>query len=182
MAAHYVFAYGSLVGTPAAVSARPAALAGHRRSWRVAMDNTADLPGYKHYLDPATGERPAICVAFLDLEPVAGSTVNGMLLEVDRAALAGLDRRERNYARREITAELDLPSSARAWTYVGTPEARARFRRGHAAGRAVVRAEYHEAVRDAFRALGPEHERHFEASTVAPACPVRPLARVDHAD
>ena len=33
------------------------------------MDNSRDLPGYKYYLDPGTGDRPAGSVAYLDLAP-----------------------------------------------------------------------------------------------------------------
>jgi cation transport regulator ChaC len=61
---HWLFAYGSLL--PAGGSALPdgtvpANLLGWRRSWAVAMDNSADLPGYKHYVS-ADGRRPAVIV------------------------------------------------------------------------------------------------------------------------
>ena len=56
----HVLAYGSLA---VATSGTPAVLHGHRRRWGVAMDNAVDLPGYKAYVDPATGERPAVHVA-----------------------------------------------------------------------------------------------------------------------
>ena len=50
----WLFGYGSLV--PAG-EARPCHLTGWQRSWGVAMDNTVDLPGYKHFVTPE-GERP----------------------------------------------------------------------------------------------------------------------------
>jgi hypothetical protein len=112
---HLVFGYGSLA-TP---GQRQAVLHGYRRVWNVAMDNTRDLPGYKYYVDAETGERPAVMVAFVNIEPHDGSEVKGSLIEVDD--LAALDARERNYQR--IRVDVGEP----AWTYVGTEEAKRRF-------------------------------------------------------
>ena len=50
----WLFGYGSLL--PAGES-RPCDLTGWQRSWGVAMDNSVDLPGYKHFVTP-DGERP----------------------------------------------------------------------------------------------------------------------------
>ena len=92
------------------------------------MDNSVDLPGYKHYLAP-DGSRPDVKVAFVNIEPGAGS-VNGVVLEFEQPP----DSRERNYERREVEPGL--------WAYVGTPAARARFE----AGPSVVSREYLELV------------------------------------
>lgn len=118
-----VFGYGSLVVPGAETFTLP----GWRRTWGVAMDNRVEIPGYKVYEDPETGERPAVFVAFLDLVPDPEASVEGTLLEV--ADVAPLDRRERNYRRVEV-----LPGIA---AYVGRPEARARFEQG-----AVITREY----------------------------------------
>ncbi len=60
-----IFAYGSLVARPG----ERAMLPRHRRTWGAAMDNAVALPGYKRYLDPATGAHPDVRVAFLALAP-----------------------------------------------------------------------------------------------------------------
>src|SRR5829696_1992440 len=98
---------------------RPATLPGWRRTWGVAMDNAVDLPGYKHYEEP-DGARPALMVAFLDVEEADGREVNGAVFEVPD--LGELDRRERNYARTRVET-----SAGPAWTYAGTPAGRARL-------------------------------------------------------
>jgi hypothetical protein len=128
------------------------------------MDNTRDLPGYKHYVDPASGERPAVMVAFLDLVPDPESAVNGVVFEVDD--LAALDERERNYERREARPGV--------WAYFGTEAARERFERGPT----VICRDYYEGVRESFDRLG-ELAR-FESSTDTPSVPIRDLRRIDH--
>jgi gamma-glutamylcyclotransferase (GGCT)/AIG2-like uncharacterized protein YtfP len=125
------------------------------------MDNTRDLPGYKYYVDPENGERPAVYVAYVDLAPDPASSVRGVVFPVDAPALEALDRRERNYDRREVTVE---PSpDGRVWAYFGTVDARDRFERGLAAGTAVVDRAYYETVRPG----------------EPPPVPVRSLTRVD---
>ena len=58
----YVFVYGSLLGIEVAA---PCVLRDHACGWDVAMDNRATIPGYKYYVDPGAGERPAVYVTFL---------------------------------------------------------------------------------------------------------------------
>jgi len=125
------------------------------------MDNTRDLPGYKYYVDPETGERPAIYVAYLDLEPDPESSVKGVVFAVDAPALDQLDQRERNYQRAEVS--IDPAPDGRVWTYRGTADARRRFERGLAAGTAVVDRAYYDSVR----------------SADPPPVPIRSLTRVD---
>ena len=124
-----VFGYGSL-----ATGVRNTRIQGYRRRWGVAMDNSVDLPGYKYFVDPRTGERPHVMVAFLDLVEDPQGEVDGTLLEVED--IAALDRRERNYERREIQRGIHA--------YFGTLEARARF----AKGPTVVASSYYEIVRE----------------------------------
>src|SRR4051794_32580383 len=97
----FVFGYGSLLD---GAGGEPCVLQGFRRGWTVAMDNRRTLPGYRYFLDAATGERPPVYVAFLDIRPCAGARVNGIVFPAD---LAVLDARERNYAREDVTALLD---------------------------------------------------------------------------
>jgi gamma-glutamylcyclotransferase (GGCT)/AIG2-like uncharacterized protein YtfP len=127
------------------------------------MDNTRDLPGYKYYVDAETGERPAVYVAYVDLEPDPTQAVTGILFPVDPPALDALDRRERNYQRREVT--IDPAPQARVWAYFGTAAARGRFERGKANGTAVVARDYYERVEG--------------ASSDPPPVPIRDLTRID---
>ena len=106
-----VFAYGSLVGLEPA--GRPCVLRDHARGWDVAMDNRETIPGYKFYVDAETGERPAVYVAFLAIRSEPGASVSGEVFAVDDEQLAALDRRERNYDRRDVSAHID-PSSGDA--------------------------------------------------------------------
>jgi len=136
---HRVFAYGSLAGDGAA---RPCVLRDHRRGWGVAMDNRRTIPGYKFYVDPASGERPAVYVTFLCIWPEPGASVDGVLLEVDDAGLAVLDRRERNYDRRDVSPFIDGDGAGPVWAYLASAAGRERFAAGRAAGAAVISAEY----------------------------------------
>jgi hypothetical protein len=160
----FVFAYGSLTG---AAGARAARLRDHRRVWGIAIDNALTVPGYKAYLAP-DGSRPAVCVAFLDVQRAPGAYVRGELLPVDRSALRVLDRRERNYDRVDVSALVDgAPAGARVWTFRGLPAARERLARARAAGRAVVHAAY-------ARAVAPH-----DGDTVPHGLPVAELERVE---
>jgi hypothetical protein len=150
--------------SPPARGAPRAVLRDARRWWGVAMDNAVDLPGYKAWLAP-DGSRPALHVAFLDLEAAPGERLEGAL--VAAADLPALDRRERNYRRVDVTDRVaGAPARARVWTYVGLPEARDRLTRARAGGTAVVAEPYLRAVEAAF---GP----------VAVDLPVRRLRRVE---
>jgi gamma-glutamylcyclotransferase (GGCT)/AIG2-like uncharacterized protein YtfP len=143
------------------------------------MDNTRDLPGYKYYLDPATGERPAVYVAYLDLVPEPRSVVNGVVFAVDAGGLAALDRRERNYERSEVGDQLDPPTGGRVWAYFGTAAARERFESGRSAGTVVVERAYLDNVRRGFAQIAPRELDRFDASTDPPPVPMRDLKRVD---
>lgn len=171
----WVFGYGSLVAAAGGVEC---SLRGFHRTWGVAMDNTVDLPGYKHYVEPASGERPRVCVAFLDIDEAgAGAEVNGLCRWVDDRDLPALDRRERNYRRTEVaeritSAALDPP----VYTYVGLEPSRARAREG----RCVVARAYLDAVRAGFAALGDEALRVFDRTTAEPPGPVLELDVVPH--
>ena len=118
----WLFAYGSLLpagGGALPDGAVPANLVGWRRSWAVAMDNSVDLPGYKHYVTP-DGRRPAVMVCYLDIAEHPGGVVNGVALAVGGDELPALDDRERNYERRDVTGQLDVALDGRVWAYTGT--------------------------------------------------------------
>jgi hypothetical protein len=178
----FVFGYGSLVpdlGLGDDSLARACRLTDHRRVWDVAMDNSVTLPDYKHYLDARDGSRPDVLVTFLNLRRAPGHSVNGVLIAVDEARLRTLDRRERNYERREVTSAIEPPCGGRAWTYFGRSEACLRFADGARTGRAVVDRSYLDGVRAGFAALGTEALSAFDASTDAHGCHVLELLRVE---
>lgn len=153
-----MFGYGSLADDFQGATAR---LSGHRLTWGVAMDNTEDVPGYKHY-ETVDGERPDVRVCFLDIEPDPGASVNGVLVAVEDPEQ--FDRRERNYVRLDVTDLID-GAEGRVWAYFGAPEGR---RRRHG-GPAVISRAYLERVE---RALG---------QTIATeGLPVWDLTRVEH--
>jgi len=163
----------------AGTASRPAALEGFRRVWDVAMDNTVDLPGYKHYVSPETGERPEVFVTFLNLAPEPGGCVNGVLLPVSDDDLLALDRRERNYDRVDVTERVSGDAEATVWTYVGSAAGRRRYETGRRTGRAVVCRAYRDAALHGFAALGSQALTDFGGSTAQPGCPVVDLRRVD---
>jgi cation transport regulator ChaC len=122
----------------------------HRRSWDVAMDNRESIPGYKFYVDPETGERPAVYVAYLSIRPSPGDHVSGFAFAVTDEEVALLDRRERNYERQDVTDHLDTDLGGRVWAYVGSVAGRNRLARARVQGTAVISRRYLERVRDAF--------------------------------
>jgi hypothetical protein len=142
------------------------------------MDNAQDVPGYKHYRTP-DGERPDVMVAFLDIAPRADGVVNGVAIPVDEAELPGLDRRERNYRRVEVTDSLDRRLPGPVWAYVGLRASRERAVAGRRAGRLVVASSYYERVTEGFDVIG-EREA-FHRLTPAPPAPVAELELIRHA-
>jgi hypothetical protein len=179
----WLFGYGSLVAQPLGGLTRAirqdgfvADLHGYRRTWGVAMDNRIDLPAYKYYVDPVSGERPPVHVAFLDIEPVAGGSVNGVCVPVTPDQLNGLDRRERQYDRIDVGAQfasLDGP----VWVYVGSPEGRERRRVGDRTGATVVARAYWDGVLQGFTLLGKGERLAYETSTSPCGCPIVTLSR-----
>ncbi len=179
-AGEHVFGYASLIADMHREGEELAVLKGYRRRWNVATDNRRTLPGYKLYLDPKTGERPHVYVTFVNLVADETSAVAGVLFPVSADALALLDLRERNYDRREVTAQLvDPPVSGRVWAYFGKPEAEARHREGVASGRAVVNSRYFDRVREGFARVGADALAAYDASTDPPGIPLVELERVE---
>jgi hypothetical protein len=85
------------------------------------MDNRETIPGYKIYVDPETGEQPLVHVAYLGIRSDPHAHVSGVALEVTPGELARLDRRERNYDRRDIGDLADADVDGPVWAYVGRP-------------------------------------------------------------
>jgi len=143
------------------------------------MDNSADLPGYKHYLLRSDASRPGVFVAFLDLVQDAGCAVNGVVRPVDETDLSELDRRERNYERVDVSDGIEAARGT-VWAYVGSPAGRARLRGARGAGIAVVSRDYLADVRAGFAALGAEQLAGFERSSELEGLPIMQLDRIDH--
>lgn len=176
--ADYVFGYGSLARDLLA-DVTVARLSGYRRAFGVAADNSEQIAGYKRYRLPEDGTFPDVHVAFLDIFDTPGHVVNGVLAPVDSAVLAGLDRRERNYDRIEVTAAIDSPPAGRVWAYRGSVAGRARLAAGVATGTAVIQRSYLDHVHDGFRRLGGTEYEHFVASSDLDSLPLLDLERVD---
>jgi len=138
-----VFGYGSL---PAEKAGVPCRLRDHRCHWGVAMDNRETIPGYKIYLDAETGEQPEVEVAYLSITEEPGATVDGVAFLVSDEELAALDRRERNYERRDVTDLVDGELDGRVWAYVGSAAGRRRLARGRRRGTAVISRGYLEKI------------------------------------
>jgi gamma-glutamylcyclotransferase (GGCT)/AIG2-like uncharacterized protein YtfP len=176
----YVFGYASLSALLDA-NGCVTELHGARRGWGVAADNSTALPGYKRYR-LADGSHPPVRVAFLDLAPGEDAdAVNGVCLPVTQQRLAALDRRERNYARVEVSERIARPLG-RTWTYVGSEEGRARLAAGRRDGDAVVSREYLDVVLAGFARLGAAELARFHATTTLDDLPVWELERVDLGD
>jgi hypothetical protein len=172
----YIFGYASLVAAP---TVGRAVLRNHRRVWGVAMDNAVEVPGYKVYAFP-DGTRPALAVAFLDLEEADGAQVEGALLAVDAAGLAALDMRERQYERLDVSALIDPAPDGTVWTYVGRAPGRARVAAGRAGTAPIaIQRSYIELVEAAFAALGNDALARYRAGTEPPPFPILDLTRID---
>jgi hypothetical protein len=136
----FVFGYGSLVtGHERGHVAR---LHGHTRVWGVAMDNRKDIPGYKCYRLRADGSRPAVFVAFVDIQCDPADAVTGVCMPVSAAQLRALDERERNYDRVDVTDAVEGCAKGRVFAYRGSQAGRARLREGVEQGQAVVSSDY----------------------------------------
>lgn len=176
----YVFGYGSLVELtqPLTVDGRlypavPGKLSGFRRRWGVAMNNWETTDAQKHFLDPESGLKPKLAVAYLDVEEAAGETVNGLAIPVDPDRLAELDLREGNYRRADVSARFEPALAQTVFVYHGTAAARARSAEN--GEHVYVSRQYVERVRRAFAALGPGELAEYERTTGPLPFPERDL-------
>jgi hypothetical protein len=140
------------------------------------MNNWEAGDAEKHFVDPATGLKPRIAVAYLDIYEAEGESVNGLAIPVDARRLAELDLREVNYARVEVSAAFEPAAGAghAVFAYCGTEAARARGGDGREAEVFVSRG-YVELIRAAFAALGPGQLEEYERTTEPLDFPQREL-------
>jgi hypothetical protein len=177
-----VFGYGSLVelGEPLVEGDRvypamPGRLRGFRRFWGAAMNNWEASDAQKHFVDPDSGLKPRLKVAYLDIEERPGSIVNGLAIPVDPTRLAELDLREINYRRIDVSTAFEPATSQRVFAYVGTPAARARARIETPGAAIHVSRQYVSRIRRAFAALGGDELAEFERTTEPLRFPEREL-------
>lgn len=177
-----MFGYGSLVELieplvedDRVFPAVPGRLHGFRRFWGAAMNNWEADDAAKHFVDPGSGLKPRIRVAYLDIEERAGSTVNGLAIPADAGRLAELDRREVNYSRIDVTAAFRPGIAHRVFAYVGTDAARERGREEAPDAPVHVSRQYVSRIRRAFAALGPDDLAEFERTTAPLPFPERDL-------
>ncbi len=175
-ARQFVFGYGSLVAESG--RGHVATLRGHRRVWGVAMDNRRDLPGYKSYRLRSDGSRPAVYVAFLDIEPDGAGSVAGLCMPVADGELAELDDRERNYDRVDVTAAID-GARGRVWAYRGSEAGQARLREGLAAGCAAISRDYLDGVLRGMAAFAADEAQAMRESPAQAGLVVLELERVE---
>jgi cation transport regulator ChaC len=183
----WVFGYGSLVAdhrpgaNPGPEDATWASIHGFRRTWNIAMRNVDPSNDRKFYVDALTMERVDIHVTFTNLVEAASGRCGGVLIPVSAEALRGLDQREVNYRRVDVTDRLSPRPTARAWTYLGLDDARARFRQGLRAGNIFVASEYLRRVEETFRVAGPGRHAEYLNSTDPLEVPTRDLRQIHRA-
>lgn len=168
----YVFGYGSLVELKQPLTlgdrvypAMPGRLDGFRRRWGVAMNNWETRDDEKHFVDPESGLKPRIAVAYLDIEEAPGETVNGLAVPVDARRLAEFDVREVNYRRIDVSRSFAPATTHRVFAYQGTDAARARSHAGEDGVEIFVSRQYVDRIRLAFAALGPDEAAEYERTT-----------------
>jgi hypothetical protein len=178
----YVFGYGSLVELiqPLVVAGRlfpavPGHLRGFRRNWGVTMNNWEASADEKHFVDPESGLKPTLAVAYLDLEEAPAEAVNGLAIPVDAARLRELDAREINYERAEVSAAFEPALAHTVFVYRGTAAARQRSRAGADGIEIYASRQYIERIERAFTALGPGQLDEYQRTTEPLPFPVREL-------
>jgi len=184
MTKQYIFGYGSLVdrGDLALYlgEEKPqyefVKFKGLKRDWSVAMDNRADVPNYKYYVNAAQ-ERVDKYIAFLNVSFDPNAEINGVIFPVDEAKLPELDARERNYRRVEISHLSQSVHQGRVWTYMAKESSRQRFMEGLAQDKVVIQKAYIDFVLAAFRAVGYHFLFDFIKSTDFHHLPVLDLKR-----
>jgi len=138
------------------------------------MDNSKTLAGYKYYLDPTTGARPEVFVAFANIEKHHEQRVSGILFETDAAMLEVLDSRERNYRRADVSAHISIAVEGTVWSYIGSAQASARYHHGLRNNALVVDKAYVQGIESAFARAGLPY-----AAALPPNVPLVQLTRVD---
>lgn len=142
------------------------------------MNNWEGGDSVKRWIDPESGERPRIRIAYLDIYEDADCAVNGLALPVDAEQLSALDAREVNYRRVDVTTAFAGDARGQVFTYVGLDAARERCRQGAEEGNAFASCSYVSEVRRAFERLSPDALAEFDRTTDPLPFPERDLFRI----
>ena len=173
----WVFGYGSLV-SPASVARtigrdvvvgqgfEPATLDGFGRRWNYgSLRQRADWQA-EH--GPVRGG----VVVSLGLVAAPGEWANGVVVAVNSAELAELDRRESDYDQVDVTDLMRTAHRAPVVTFVPRVSAIERYERHRTAMTAAIRAGYVELVEGAFEMLGGTELADYRTTTPDPDVPV----------
>jgi hypothetical protein len=178
----YVFGYGSLaeLTEPLVVGeqlypAVPGRLHGFRRRWGVAMSNWEASADEKHFVDPESGLKPTLAVAYLDIEEAADEAVNGLANPGRRGAAARARR-----ARDQLRADRGVGCvravvGARGLRLPRDRSGATAQSRGRRWGRIFASRQYVERIERAFAALGPGQLDEYQRTTEPLPFPVREL-------
>ena len=128
------------------------------------MDNAQTFAGYKCYIDAATDERLDAFIAFANIEPETAASVHGLLFEADARVLEILDHRERNYTRTDVTHQIANTVEGTVWTYVGHPDANARYHHALRTNTLVLDQDYVETIAAALESAGLPYEAQLPPS------------------
>ncbi len=163
-----VFGYGSLISRASLERTlqRPydgpfiaCAVKGWHRSWDVAM------PNHGFYAKIGSERVTPQMILYLNVQPLASSSVNGVLVVVTHAELQALDRREWIYDRRVVTHELRgvQLTGGDAFMYV----AKTQYVTDAVTSPAVaaVRATYLDILEAGLRSMGTNFRKEFERSS-----------------
>lgn len=177
---HAVFGYGSLLsitslertlGRSYAGPFQTCQLHGWRRKWNVAMPNKTFV-----YRDAGAWVTPEK-IFYLNVEPDAASSLNGILFVVSTDELRQFDEREWIYDRVDVSGQLaDVRvEDGAAWVYT----AKADYTCAHPAspGQGAIRRTYLDVLRDGHRDLGSAFAAAHDATTE----PVPPHLVIDDA-
>jgi len=181
----WVFGYGSLVSPVSFArtigrvmdddaNRKSAELTGYGRRWNYGS------PGpLAEWRDHGRLVRSGV-VIYLGLEKIAADSCNGVVVNLSEDEIEKVDKRERDYARVDVTSLVNVeggPVADPVVTYVPRPTAIERYLVARIDGRAAVDRSYWDLVHDGFAQLGVRELDRFTTSTPAPDVPIVDVVR-----
>jgi len=176
----WVFGYGSLVSPESFArtvgrviddsgNRRKAELTGYGRRWN--YGSPGELRSWSASDDATTSG----VIIYLGLKESISDCCNGVVVRLSDFEIAAVDRRERDYARVDVSALMVVEGPSienRVVTYVPRPSAIERYLHARSDGRAAVDRSYWDLVHGAFERLGQSELDRFTNSTPAPDVPI----------
>lgn len=141
------------------------------------MDNNANVPESKYYVEKYSGDRPKGFVTFLNIRPCHGTTITGIVFDVSNQELEHLDQREQNYQKLDVTAMIDGPIAKNVYAYMGLDESEQRYQQGLKHNTAMISQDYYDSVYSAYQSLGPKALADYLDTTDPPTIPIIALAK-----